>query len=130
LPASKISCSRSKATLEKRIGAASKIDDAESLRQLLYLLESPLLKASRRVELMRKQRALAVKLHDAADERDQVDSGSRLPALPDETRKKTRSGRRPDASPDVGVVVAAVRLRGGKTKQFGVPPGDEKNLRQ
>jgi len=56
LPASKISGSRSKATLKSASALPARSTMPNRCGNFCIVLESPLLKASRRVELMRKQR--------------------------------------------------------------------------
>jgi hypothetical protein len=73
--------------LARRISRAKKEDTAESLDQLLCLLESPLVKAPERAALMARQRELAAKLNEATQKLDQEDNrAGRIVALPDAPR--------------------------------------------
>ena len=56
-----------------RIRGAEKESGAKANRQIMVLLQSPLLKADKRAELADKQRRLAVKLHEATAALDQED---------------------------------------------------------
>jgi hypothetical protein len=60
--------------LRRRIEAADKGETPEAHLQLLCLLESPLLTSKDRGALLKKQRALAGKLHDLTDKQDQDDN--------------------------------------------------------
>ena len=70
--------------LGKRVNLSQKEDTAESLDQILCLLDTPLVKAPDRAALMARQRKLAAKLHAATETLDRDDNqvGRRIIALP------------------------------------------------
>lgn len=112
--------------LGRRIKRAKKDDNAESMQQLVSLLESPLLKAPERAVIFGKQRELAVSLQGLTDKKDQDDNRqARTLSLPDAeqtSQQKNRGLGRADMS------LGLLRMAGIDVaqKRFDLPPMDAK----
>jgi hypothetical protein len=108
--------------LKRRIDAVLLGEDAETLQHIHCLLELPLLKAAERASLLKKQKALAGKLHEATALMDAEDNElRRVQSLPD--------ARRREGEASLGLIRARMalermRLAGFESKDRLVLPGD------
>ncbi|MBM3993840.1 MAG: hypothetical protein FJ303_06765 [Planctomycetes bacterium] len=117
LPAAKDALAPLEALLRDRINAALKATDGHGLRKLRYLLDSPLLPADDRANLVKKARDLSQKLQTETDERDQDDNRQRnVSRLPTETKSNSLTVALARAK----MSIALLRLAGFESKDKNV----------